>query len=585
MALIKKSLLALLLLVPSFLEINMVVNASSKEGINVSNSMNLIESEEVSLIDQGRVSISNVDYEISDYMSMGYITLNMGYSSTYTITLANISQQLQYLDLDNVSSTYLQFELEAIYTGYSSDQYQWLSSNPLWMSGSQRLDLNKRIPSAATVEVWWNVIGQSGGAPSMAQGGLRLRSIKLVVEYATPIELYTPISNWNELPAGSKPFNDYESYQQFTQDGNMIVPDLILNESGYYDIYFDFDDLKYVANGVTLPKAVNEKEILLTRYFATTEYRFLWFFFDLNPSNPYDSDFLIWNLTTGQFNELITGIVYGMPYVEGNGYSTYNMAYTDLVIPWKLDSIVSVKMSYKYRYHYLTFNTGSWQEVVSQDLYAGALSNSFAPWWNPFARVYYNTWMDKSIGKLWDYDQIENITDQYDEADKTKFVNFINEQGDLNLTMDAIFPSGATISKLFLGQFDKFGSKAVEIKDVVMMEIRYMNDGIEYSSVYPKQIIPDPKPLPTMDDFWALVWPIIEDNIVWIVLGVGVALFILIFAFMGVLGPIAGLIGLFIRIFTTILDLSFRVLLFLITKPAFWVVALVGSGLYYIITL
>lgn len=585
MALIKKSLLALLLLVPSFLGINKVVNASSKEGINVTNSMGSIGSEEVSLIDQGRVTISNVDFEISNYMSTGYITLKMGNSSTYSISLVNIAQHLQYLNMDNVSSSYIQFDLEAIYTGYSSDQYQWLSSNARWMSGSQRLDLNKTIPSAATVEIWWNVIGQSGGAPSMTQGSLRLRSIKLVVEYATPIELYTPINHWNELPAGSKPFNDYESYQQLTQEGNMIVPDLIQNDSGKYDIYFDFEDHKYVANGITLPKAVNDKEILLTRYFATTEYRFLWFFFDLNPTNPYDSDFLIWNLTTGQFNELITGIVYGMPYVEGNGFSTYNMAYTDLVIPWDLDSIVSVKMSYKYRYHYLTFNTGSWQEVVSQDLYAGALTNSFAPWWNPFARVYYNTWMDKSIGKLWDYDQIEDVTSKYKESDKTKFLNFINEQGDLNLTMDQVFPAGATISKLFLGQFDQFGSKAVEIKDIVVMEIRYMNDGIEYSSVYPKQIIPNPKPLPTIDDFWALVWPIIQENILYILLGIGILLAILSISLMGLIGPMVGLLGVFIRIFTVVLDLSFKIFIFLITKPAFWVIGIIGTTIYFITTI
>lgn len=585
MALIKKSLLALLLLVPSFLGINKVVNASSKEGINVTNSMNIVESEEASLIDQGRVTISNVNFEISNYMSTGYITLNMGYSSTYNVILTNIQDQFQYLDNDNVSSSYLQFDLEAIYTGYSNDQYQWLSSNARWMSGSQRLDLNKTIPSAATVEIWWNVIGQSGGAPSMAQGSLRLRSIKLVIEYATPIELYKPLNNWNELPAGSKPFNDYESYQQFTQDGNMIVPDLIKNEDGSYEIYFDFGDLKYVANGVTLPKAVNEEDILLTRFFATTEYRFLWFFFELNPSNPYDSDFLIWNLTTGQFNELITGTVYGMPYVEGNGFSTYNMAYTDLVIPWDIDSIVSVKMSYAYRYHYLTFNTSKWYEVVSQDLYAGALTNSFAPWWNPFARVYYNTWMDKSIGKLWDYDQIEDVTDKYDESDKIKFLNFINEQGELNLTIDQVFTAGATISKLFLGQFDETWSTNVEIKDIVVMEIRYMNDGIEYSSVYPKQIIPDPKPLPTIDDFWALVWPIIQENILWILLGLGILLAILSISLMGLIGPMVGLIGVFIRIFTVMLDLSFKIFIFLITKPAFWVIGILGASLYYVLTL
>ena len=60
--------------------------------------------------------------------------------------------------------------------------------------------------------------------------------------------------------------------------------------------------------------------------------------------------------------------------------------------------------------------------------------------------------------------------------------------------MAEIFPIGSTVSQIFLGQKDRTWSNGVEAKDVVVLEIRYITDGVEYSSVYPEQIIPDPDP-------------------------------------------------------------------------------------------
>jgi len=493
--------------------------------INASEPEQFVSSESVELISKGLVAFSNVTFNMSNHMSSGYTTLVMGSSTTYTIDLSTVLQYYDHYSISNVSNVYLQFDLQAVYTGYTASEYQWLSSNGSWNSSLKQLSLGSSLPTSATAEIWWNVIGQSGGAPSSTSGSLRIVSVTLVIEYTAPVTVYQQIADWSELPAGTKPFNDYESYEEFETTGNMIAVDLVENGTNY-DIYFDFGDDKFVAINVTLPSKVTSKDIVLTRYFATSDAKFLWFFFDIDSSNPYNSDFLIWNVQTGEYREAITGTVYGMPYVTGDGISTYNMVYTDLVIPWALDSIVQVRMSYQYRYHYLFTGYGEWQTVSSQDMYAGAQTSTFAPWWNPFARLYWNVMLADSVGELWDYEQIEDVTSDYDLDKKTVFVNFINEQAELSLTMNEVFPTGATVGKIFLGQFDKFGSNGVQIKDVVVMEIRYMTDGVEYSAVYPPQIIPDPEPpfadgLTAFEKFLNEIWKLVTSLYLIFCIGIG----------------------------------------------------------------
>lgn len=515
----KKIITVVLLLLAIMYPINMIKASEPQQSIST---------ESVELISKGFVAFSNVTFNMSNHMSTGYTTLVMGSSTTYTINLSTILAFLEHYNAANVSEIYLQFDLQAVYTGYTAEQYQWLSSNGAWNSSTKRLALGTTMPASASAEIWWNVIGQSGGAPSSTIGSLRIVSVTLVVNYTDEVEIYSQISDWSELPGGTVPINDFvDTYEFISSNANMIVPVMDLQLDGTYDIYFDFDDTKLIAKAVTLPTKVTEKDIKMTLYFASTEYRFLWFFFDINASNPYNSDFLIWNLTTGEFQEIITGTVYGVPFVTGNGISTYNMAYVDLSIPWELEKIVSIRMSYQYRYHYLVGNPGSWYTVTSQDLYDGALTAVNAPWWNPVARWLYNDLLKNNVGKLWDYDQIEVVTDDYDLSKKAEFVNYINEKKSLTLTMNDVFPIPHTVGRIFLGQFDKFGSNAVEIKDIVVMEIRYINDGIEYSAPFPKQVITDTEDPSIgrpdlLGDFLEELWKFITS--LWLIVSIGIGL-------------------------------------------------------------
>ena len=131
---------------------------------------------------------------MSNYMSVGYQTLIMGSSTTYTIDLTNVLQFLDHYNVSNVSNVYIQFDLEAVYTGLTAAEYQWLSSNVDWDSATERVNLGTTIPTSVTAEVWWNVIGQSGGAPSTTTGSLRVRTgLTLLSVYTTNRTIHTNI--------------------------------------------------------------------------------------------------------------------------------------------------------------------------------------------------------------------------------------------------------------------------------------------------------------------------------------------------------------------------------------------------------
>ena len=158
------------------------------------------------------------------------------------------------------------------------------------------------IPSTASAEIWWNIIGQSGGAPSTAPGGLRLNSISLVVVYQEAIELYTAISEWNDLPEGNNLFGTYTDYTQLITGNQeqVVVATVESNNNGTHNVYVDLEQNgRFVFQNIVLPTEVRNIELPLVRYFATKDYKFLQFFKTLRP-NIYESDILLWNLSTGQ---------------------------------------------------------------------------------------------------------------------------------------------------------------------------------------------------------------------------------------------------------------------------------------------
>jgi len=458
-----------------------------------------IQQESVSLVDKGLIAFSNVTFSMSNYMSTGYVTLNMGYSTTYTANLSNVIAYFDHYNHANVASVYLQFQFDAVYTGYNQSQYQWLSSNPNWDSTTKRLSLGSTIPTSASAEIWWNVIGQSGGAPSTAPGGLRLNSITLVVVYQEAIELYTAISEWNELPEGNNLFNSYTDYRQLITGNQeqVVVATVESNNNGTHNVYVDLEENgRYVFQNLVLPSEVRNIELPLVRYFATKDYKFLQFFKTLRP-NIYESDILLWNLTNGQYNEIVTGTIKGYPYVDGNGFTTYNMMYVDYAIPWAIGDIISMQISFDYRYHYINGTYG--QPVSTQKtLYTDAFTYVAMPWWTKFTTIWGFAASQVQENVEWfRYNQIVDVTNSYTLTKKAAFVSFLNANADDGViyTVNNVFPEGTTVAKVFLGQFDKLWSNAVEPSGLVILNIQYSKNGVEYSKPYPETVTPNPPPV------------------------------------------------------------------------------------------
>lgn len=481
-----KKLLILLLLLTSII---------TPISINASDVQTEVTSESVSLVDKGLVTFSNVTFSMSNYMSTGYVTLNMGYSTTYTINLVNILQYFNHYTHANVSKVYLQFDLGSVYTGYTEAQQQWVSESSNWNSAFQRLDLGTTIPSSASTTIYWNAIGQTGGGPTTAPGGLRLYSIDLVVEYSEPIQLYTSITDWNELPAGNNLFNSYMDLFALGASEEIATATIETSATGKHNVYIELESGNYVAENVTLPVEVRTSNPPIINYFATKDYKFLLFYTEIK-GNMLEADYLLWNLTTNQYNIITSGTVYGYPYVNGNGITTYNMMYVDFSIPWKIDDIISIELSYQYRYHYITGNYGE-NQSGSKTLFANAYTNVAYPWWTKYMGLY--TLAASAIqenAEFLAYNQIVNVTNTYDLSKKAAFVSFLNANTDgVTYTVNNVFPTGSTVAKVFIGQFDRFGSNGVEPIDVVMMDIRWVTNGIEYSKPYPNQVIPNPPPV------------------------------------------------------------------------------------------
>lgn len=461
-----------------------------------------VTSETVSLIDKGRVAFSNVTFNMSNHMSTGYTTLVMGYSTTYTIDLNNILQYFNHYSAGNVSNIYLQFELEAYYTGYTSAEYQWLSSNPDWNPLTQRVNIGTIMPIQTIAEIWWNIIGQSGGAPSSSTGSLRIRNVSVVVQYSTAIDLYTQISSLNELPSGTTPYNSYNSennLKDMFETEEIVVPEIVVNGDYTWSFYFDFEDgTKLKAMNVVMPDQIKTTEFMVVRYFATSDYKFLWFLYTLDVDNLYNSDYVIWNITTNEFTQIVSGKLRGKPFVTGNGYSTYNMVYVDVAIPWEIDDVIQVDFSYKYRYHYpLPWPYyGKVQNGYVTRVKDGTASHTYA-WWVRWNVIHVSALLIDSIFNAgwFEEDQIKDITSEYNLEKKTEYLSFFNEKSnDGPFTLNDLFPTGHKVYRFFIGQHDKFGSNAVDVTDVVALNFRYVVDGWEYFIPEPPQEFPNPDP-------------------------------------------------------------------------------------------
>lgn len=497
--------------------------AMGKAYIKAEETETTISKEEVSLLANDKVTFSeSIGYNKSNWVSTGYVTLNMGYSVHYTIDLNSITSLLENYDDSNVSSRYLQFYLGSYSTGVSEENQQWLSNHADWDVANKRLPLNASTTDVE-LQVWWNVIGQSGSAPSTGYpGGLRLYDIKYVVEYTVPVDIYTPISSWDDLPLGTMDMTNDLTIEDFFNAGQLYPFELDTTETGS-NLYFNINSNLYKATDIQLPDAKNDKESIFNFYYATTTERFILMFYDINQENIWDSDFLIWNLTENKYNESFTQTVYGVSSVKGDGMQTFNMMFVDLVIPWSIDYILSMRIKYEYKKHYI-IGDGEWITVKQQTLFENLDSPYELPYYRFWTRFVTNA-VNQMFGEnILTRSQIRDVTNEYDAQKKNEFTQKLNDLELLQLTPQNIFTPEATVHQLYLGQVNDTFTTGVSMKDIVLMNVRYMVNDVEYSFDFPPNIITDyTSPAAKERTMLEKVWAFLRS--IWLIVAVFVSFY------------------------------------------------------------
>ena len=503
-----------------------------------------ITTETVNLLYQNRVTMSNPTFDLGLYTSTGYVTLNMGYGTNYTINLDGFEELFNYytLNKDSVSRLYLKFNLGDYYTGVATENQQWLSNNVNWDVESKEIDVNANLESIS-LQLWWNVKGTSGGAPSTGYpGGLRLYGIDLVVEYAEPVSTAILIEsidgkpNWNQIPETSSNPIDKNPGGYGSAEFFFVSKDEVTGEH-YYDLRIEYNQEVYIAKSIALPFMYSD---YAKGYYYTFDDgdgldRYVWFFGSISgeilTTPNIQASNIIWNLTDEEYKLVERKTVHGKPYATGNGITTYNMLYLDLIVPWEIDDMMSITLDYDYRFQYAislgSSKFGKWHEVRGQTYLRDVKQSSSSPWWTQYSLSGGMILFDllrsdpnSIFGGTFADSEIEDITETAnDSLYKRNYVNYMQEYGkeDVDYTIESVFPEDFKAYKIFLGQFEKWGSNAVQAKDIVIVQMTVVSDDIPFTVFYPEQDIsiqPDPS-VPSLhldaNKFWNDAWSVFKN--------------------------------------------------------------------------
>lgn len=480
--------------------------------------------EQKSLIDKMVIVSGGATVDETNYASTGYLTLAMGNSTTFNIDLSNFQNMFNYFDTDNISSIVIDFELGSVYTGVAQEDQQWVSTYPNWDVASQSITFDlEDLPSSMSVVAWWNVIGESGGAPSIKPGSLRFYSANIIVNYTSPVLLYETITNFSDIPDTNGAYTMVE----FTPN----------NDGTFRALFYGVDDVMYLVSSMELPDEVGSPE----RAYFYTDNGFNYLFFAIGSSLTgtvenmmLNKDWLCWNLDTGAWELTRTYTIHGKAYGAGNGITNYNKLYVDLIIPFEVDDLLSVTFNYQYRYHYLLGKPGDWQTVTNQTLMNGAKSSSGAtPWWSNYISSYFillrtASYLSSTFIKE---DQIKDITADVDAQYKSDYVAYMQEKGTGTYTVNSIFMTDFKAYQIYLGQFDRFGSNGIEAKDIAIVNMRVQVDGdTELVINYPRQDIVDTgvPNVPNIKPDFDVLKTVISQALQWLLSNPAVALIVLL---------------------------------------------------------
>lgn len=289
------------------------------------------------------------------------------------------------------------------------------------------------------------------------------------------------------------------------------------------------------------------------------------------------ADTITWNLTTNEIRSInkVEVFAYHTKDSERNIF-TY-MYIPDLVH----ENIISVTAGFQYQFDYYFTGKGEIQtDLVT--LNAGA-KNTYSPTWEKkLVSVYENSpykYLDSLIYKalgmedktVRQIDQIFQMTNPSKEL-TDKITNAWNEKYDSNVVIDN---NSNKLYKLNWGQYDKFGAKDVYlIEDSFnFAEIVFVSNGkinlLDFKDIILKDVIDDSLK-PKENDF--SIFGFLIDLIT--KYPVPATIIIVVFAFMLII-----ILSPFIAIFSTIVNVVigfvstlFKIVTIVVTKPLFWII-------------
>lgn len=252
------------------------------------------------------------------------------------------------------------------------------------------------------------------------------------------------------------------------------------------------------------------------------------------------------------------------------------------------DSLISVTASFDYQY---TYYVGGKGDVINNTvILKSADKNTFSPTWEK--KLLYNTLLFPAVGIVGslivgdDFDFLSQSLDQIQVVSNptseltTKITEAWQEKYQTQVIVDT---DSNKLYRLNWGQYDKFGASDVSIipGSFSFAEIIFVKDGrvnlLTFEDIILKEVIDKSLQPDNAKDLWDIVWKFIND---YPELAIIIAAVIVIVSLMVLINfaPVVGLVAQFI---SGVMNLMFM----LLSKPIFWILAIIGGLGYYITTM
>lgn len=429
----------------------------------------------------------------SNYQSTGYVSLTMGFGNKFEFLVDDLLSTSMYYqeNISNVHDMYIIVQLGTFNT--TADNGYWntsLDSNISFDSLNvlrYQLDINSPAESV-DFYLWWANLGSSGGAPYSDTGGLRFYFAQLVIDYEEPIDVVNHVgTDYNLLPDSLYSFvriSEIELYDVASNSYHIRFSKILPGESTR--TYYEFD--------VAIPSEVDMSQVIkdngsVNMSYTTSEAGDRILYIQPNPDLlPYPNlspsmgevdqlmvGFSAVNLTTSECEIIEKLKINSLVNKESQDHAYAYLIFNN----FEPDDVLAISMSYYYQYTYL-FRTSDWfyhSEIYSHGEFSDGRPSNWL-WFIPgFGWGY---WLGHTIlgNHYFDVDEVLlpiTINDLTDE---------LMDRYEMEMGGNRFMLNDLTLYKVHLGQFREGLSTGYNISQLAILNIIYIEEGIELSVPY-----------------------------------------------------------------------------------------------------